>query len=83
MRIIIVGILYHQNSIIVTDEAFERELAETLPADDEELKQLEYEYNGSYPRLIGQIMHVQCFTRADMSYSLVSGNTLKVHRSAK
>ena len=52
-----------------TDSQFEADLAESLPASDEELAQLEYEYQGSFARLIGQINHVAVWTRPDIAFA--------------
>ena len=51
-----------------TDGQFERDLSECLPADDQELAQLEFEYKGSFPRLMGQVQHVAVWTRIDISF---------------
>jgi hypothetical protein len=53
-----------------TDPAYERQLAETLPAQQDELVQLEYEYGGNFPHLIGKVSHVTVWTRPDLSYAL-------------
>jgi len=53
-----------------TEPAYERRLAETLPAQQDELVQLEYEYGGTFPHLIGKTSHVAVWTRPDLSYAM-------------
>ena len=54
-----------------TDSAYERELAEALPAQAPgQLQRLEQRYKGSYPRIMGMIMHVFVWSRNDLGYAL-------------
>ena len=53
-----------------TDSAFETELLETLPATGTELLALEQRYGGSYASILGDIMHVDCWSRFDISYAV-------------
>jgi hypothetical protein len=53
-----------------TDSEYEKDLMEQLSAGKEELKQLEAEYGGTYPEIMGDIIHVESWSRPDLSYSL-------------
>jgi hypothetical protein len=53
-----------------TDSEYKKDLMEQLPATKEELKCLEEEYGGSFPEILGDIMHVECWSRPEMSYTL-------------
>jgi hypothetical protein len=53
-----------------TDSDYEKALAETLPATDEELVRLEYEYGGTFPHLIGKVSHVGVWSRPDLAYAM-------------
>ena len=53
-----------------TDNTYERELAETLPASSAELIRLAKEYRGSYPALVGQLMHVAVWSRLDIGFAI-------------
>jgi hypothetical protein len=60
----------HDTPWNLTDKKFEKDLAEVLPATDEELKELERKYGGSFARLLGQFMHVMVWSRPEI------GNTV-------
>lgn len=53
-----------------TDNVYERELAEQLPATPSQLLALEKKYKGSFPSIIGKLMHVFCWTRFDIGYAM-------------
>jgi hypothetical protein len=53
-----------------TDPSYERRLAETLPAQEDELVQLDYEFKGNYPHLIGKTSHASVSTCPDISYAM-------------
>jgi hypothetical protein len=53
-----------------TDSQCEKDLMEQLPAGKEELKQLEIEYGGTYPEIMGDIIHVESWSCPELSYSL-------------
>jgi hypothetical protein len=59
----------HDTPWNLTDKKFERDLAEVLPATDEELKELERQYGASYPRLLGQFTHVMVWSRPDIAFT--------------
>jgi hypothetical protein len=53
-----------------TDSEYEKELLEQLPATPTELKELEKRYMGTFPGILGEIMHIECITRFDLSYTI-------------
>jgi hypothetical protein len=53
-----------------TDPKYKRKLVETLPAQEDELAQLEYECGGTFPHLVGKVSHVSVWTRPDLSYAM-------------
>ena len=42
-----------------TDNQFEKDLSEALPAEPDELLQLEKQYNGPYCTLLGEFQHIK------------------------
>ena len=54
-----------------TDSQFEADLAEQLPATKEQLGVLVKQYKGSFPKIIGMLMHVYCWSRNDLGYALM------------
>ena len=52
-----------------TDSDFEKALRTQLPATGKELAQLEAKYKGTYPSLIGQLLHVAQVTRFDLGFA--------------
>lgn len=53
-----------------TDSDYEKELMEQLPAVGSELKALESKYGGTFAGILGELMHVECVSRFDLSYSI-------------
>ena len=53
-----------------TDSEYEKELMEQLPATGKELKALEEKYGGTFPGILGELMHVKCLSRFDLSYAI-------------
>jgi len=53
-----------------TDNKYEIDLLEELPATPEQLKILEQKYGGTYASIIGAIMHVYVWTRLDLGYAI-------------
>eukprot|EP00956_Cyclotella_meneghiniana_P008309 scaffold11091_cov47-Cyclotella_meneghiniana.AAC.1 len=53
-----------------TDSDYEKDLAEQLPASEDELKILEQRYGDSYGAILGEIMHVEVCSRFELSYSI-------------
>jgi hypothetical protein len=52
-----------------TDSDYERELADTLPADEASLQTLELEYGATYASDFGRFMHVCVWSHAELSYA--------------
>ena len=52
-----------------TDNEFERDLCEMLPATPSQLVALVKKYGGTFPEILGQLMHVYVFTRSDLGYT--------------
>ena len=52
-----------------TDSEFENDLVEQLPATGDELKALEKQYKGTFPSIIGQIMHVYVWSRPELGFT--------------
>jgi hypothetical protein len=52
-----------------TDNEFEKALSEALPAEPDELLQLEKQYNGPYRTTLGQFQHLKEWTRPELSYA--------------
>ena len=53
-----------------TDSEYEKELMEQLPATGQELKALEERYGGTFAGILGELMHVECISRFDLSYTI-------------
>jgi hypothetical protein len=53
-----------------TDNEFERDLAEALPASQTELVELSKQYGGDYRTHMGKFSHVKEWTRPDLGYAL-------------
>ena len=53
-----------------TDSDFEHDLLEQLPATGDALSALEQRYGGTYSSILGDIMHVDCWSRSDISYAV-------------
>ena len=52
-----------------TDSEFELDLCEELPASSDLLKDLHKRYGGTYPEILGQILHVFVWTRPDLGFA--------------
>ena len=48
----------------------ERELAECLPAEPDELRQLEKEYGGTHASINGKLMHIMVWSRLELGYGV-------------
>ena len=53
-----------------TDSQFEQDLAEQLPAIGQALIDLQLQYGGTYPEIIGQLMHVYVWSRHELGFAL-------------
>jgi hypothetical protein len=43
---------------------------EQLPATGKELKVLKEKYGGAFPGILGELMHIECLSRFDLSYTI-------------
>jgi hypothetical protein len=43
---------------------------EQLPATGKELKALKEKYGGAFPGILGELTHVECLSRFDLSYTI-------------
>eukprot|EP00978_Attheya_sp_CCMP212_P024647 scaffold77789_cov56-Attheya_sp.AAC.1 len=62
--------LHTTDTLFRTDSEFEKALSETLPAEPDELIQLEKQYGGPYRTTLGQFQHVKEWTRPELSYAI-------------
>ncbi len=53
-----------------TDSEYEKELYDVLPASEDELKQLNKEFGGSFPHHNGKFMHIMVLTCPDIAYAV-------------
>jgi len=53
-----------------TDNQYEIDLMEQLPATKEQLQDLELRYGGGFSSILGEIMHVWVFTRLELGYGI-------------
>ena len=53
-----------------TDSACETELAETLPAPPQQLRELEVQCKGTFPMHVGKFLHIMQCTRPDIMYAV-------------
>ena len=53
-----------------TDSAYEVELLEDLPATPSQLESLIKRYRGTYPEILGQLMHVYVWSRLELGFAL-------------
>ncbi|MGB2447382.1 MAG: reverse transcriptase domain-containing protein [Candidatus Poseidoniaceae archaeon] len=53
-----------------TDSAYETELFEDLPADKSQLAALIKRYSGTFPEILGQLMHVYVWSRPELGFGL-------------
>eukprot|EP00978_Attheya_sp_CCMP212_P031384 scaffold118389_cov51-Attheya_sp.AAC.1 len=74
--------LHTTDTPFCTDSEFEKALFETLPAEPDELLQLEKQYGGPYQTsTLGQFQHVKEWTRPELSYAITRLGSFNVASS--
>jgi hypothetical protein len=62
-------IFHTTDTLFLTDNEYKKALSEALPAEPDELLQLEKQYNGPFCTSLGQFQHIKEWTPPELSYA--------------